>query len=108
MLSKLGIVALIKFRSRPLPAVASEEAKDGGPWGQGWEHSRPLGGILLTFLAIIAWLVFILLFALYWSRGFSLFQDIIVTLVTLVITGLVIGMGWVVWGFRHWKRWMRQ
>jgi hypothetical protein len=87
--------------------MAPDEMKEGGPMYPVWEHAKPLGGIVLTMLAIIAWLVFILLFALYWSNGFSLFQDIIVTVVTLVITGMVIGLGWVIWGFRHFKQWKK-
>lgn len=83
------------------------ETKEGGPWYPDWEHARPLGAIVLTMLAIIVWLVFILLYALYWSNGFSLFQNIVVTVVTLVITALAIGMGWVIWGFRHVRPWKK-
>ena len=86
--------------------MTSEDVRQGSPWSD-WEHSRPLGGIVLTMLAIIAWLVFILLFALYWSGGFDLFQDIVVVIVSLGITGLVIGLGWIVWGFRHMKNWKK-
>lgn len=87
--------------------MAPDEMKEGGPWYPDWEHTRPLGGIVLTMLAVIAWLVFILLFALYWSSGFTLFQNIVVTVVTLVITAMVIGLGWVIWGFRHVKQWKK-
>ncbi len=87
--------------------MSPDETKEGGPWYPDWEHARPMGGIVLTMLAIIAWLVFILLYALFWSGGFTLFQNIVVTVVTLVITALVIGMGWVIWGFRHVKQWKR-
>jgi hypothetical protein len=87
--------------------VESGESKEGGPWYPDWEHSRPLGGIVLTLLAVIAWLVFILLYALYWSNGFNLFQNIVVVVVTLGIMGVVIALGWVIWGFRHVKRWTR-
>lgn len=72
-----------------------------------WEHTRPMGGIVLTMLAIIAWLVFIVLFALYWSNNYTLFQDIVVTIASLAITGLVVGIGWVIWGFRHVKQWKK-
>jgi hypothetical protein len=85
--------------------MAPEETKEGGPMYPDWEHSRPLGGIVVTMLAIIAWLVFILLYALYWSTNYDLFQNIVVVIVTLGITGLVIGLGWVIWGFRHVKQW---
>lgn len=86
--------------------MSSDEWKEGGPWA-GWEHNRPLGPIVVTFIAIIAWLVFILLYALFWSRGFTLFQNIIVTIVTLVIVGLLIGLNWVVWGMRHARSWKK-
>ncbi len=85
--------------------MAPEETKEGGPWYPDWEHARPLGGIILTLVAIMAWLIFILLYALFWSGNYDFFQDIIVTIVTLGITAVVIGLGWVVWGFRHVKRW---
>ncbi|HYB07460.1 MAG TPA: hypothetical protein VEB87_04815 [Nitrososphaerales archaeon] len=87
--------------------MTSDETKEGGPWYPDWEHARPLRGIVLTMVAIIAWLVFILLYALFWSNGFTLFQNVVVTVVTLVITAMVIGLGWVVWGFRHVKQWKR-
>jgi hypothetical protein len=85
--------------------MTQDETKEGGPWYPDWEHSRPVGGIVLTMLATIAWLVFIIIFALYWSADYTLFQDIVVTVATLVIAALVIGVGWVVWGFRHMRRW---
>lgn len=58
-------------------------------------------------VAIIVWLVFILFYALYWSGSYNLFQNIVVTVVTLGITGVVIGLGWVIWGFRHVRQWKR-
>lgn len=52
-------------------------------------------------LGVVAWLLFILLYALFWSGGFSLFQNVVVTLVSLAITALLIGLMWVVWGYRR-------
>jgi hypothetical protein len=46
---------------------------------------------------VVVWLVFILFYALYWSSGFSLFQNVIVTIVSLMNTGLVIGAMWLIW-----------
>jgi uncharacterized membrane protein YozB (DUF420 family) len=48
------------------------------------------GPIVGSVSVIIGWLVFILLYALYWSKGFDLFQNIIVTMVSLATTGLLI------------------
>ena len=87
--------------------MASDETKEGGPWYPDWEHTRPVGGIILTMVAIIVWLVFILFYALYWSGSYNLFQNIVVTVVTLGITAVVIGLGWVIWGFRHVRQWKK-
>jgi len=58
-----------------------------------------------SILGVIAWLVFILAYTLYWSGRYSIFQNIVVTVATLLVTGLLIGLMWVVWGFRRgWRR----
>ena len=63
-------------------------------------YRGPLAPIVGSILAVIAWLVFILIYALYWSKGYSLFQNVVVTIASLLIVGLLIGLMWVVWGFR--------
>ena len=65
-----------------------------------WKRRMPLGPIVASFLAVVAWLVFILLYALFWSTGFNWFQNIIVTIVSLVVVGLLVGLMWTVWGIR--------
>ncbi len=70
-----------------MPQIQPPEGKEG-----------TIAPIALSIIGIIVWLVFILLFALYWSNGFSLFQNVIVTIVSFAIMGLLIGLVWVVWG----------
>ena len=68
----------------------------------------PVAPIVATILIIAGWLGFILLYALYWSKGFDLFQNIIVTIVTLMIAALVIGAMWVAFGSKYWREeWAR-
>lgn len=72
-----------------------------------WRIGPPLGPIIGTLLAFIGWLVFILLYALFWSRGFDLFQNVVVTIASLMIVALLIALMWVVW-LRMWgpmRRW---
>jgi len=57
----------------------------------------PVTPIALSIVGGIAWLVFILLYALFWSSGYSLFQNVIVTIVSFLIAGLVIGLMWMPW-----------
>lgn len=64
----------------------------------------PLMPIIGSIIILLGWLVFILFYALYWSNDFSVFQNIIVTIVSLAITALLIGLLWIVWGAMHsWK-----
>gem|GEM_PF-2153164 len=67
-------------------------------------YGGSIAPIIFSILGVIAWLVFILFYALYWSRGFSLFQNVIVTIVSLAIAGLLIGLMWVIWGTRYYRR----
>jgi len=67
-------------------------------------HEGPIALVVASILGIVAWAVFILFYALLWSSKYSLFQNIIVAVVTLMIAGLLIGLMWVVWGMkRGWR-----
>jgi len=65
-----------------------------------WRRQMPFVAVVLSILAFVAWLIFILLYALFWSTSYSLFQNIVVTIVSLLLVGLVVGLIWVVWGMR--------
>jgi len=62
-----------------------------------WKYGGPFALVVGSILGIVAWALFILLFALFWSNDFNLFQDVIVTIVSLIITGLLIGLMWMFW-----------
>jgi len=46
-------------------------------------YEGPIAPIIGCILGVVAWLFFILVYALYWSSGFSLFQNVVVTIVSL-------------------------
>jgi hypothetical protein len=60
-------------------------------------YEGPMGPVIASIFGVIAWLVFILLYALYWSKSFDLFQNVIVTIVSLAIDALLIGAMWLIW-----------
>ncbi len=66
-----------------------------------WKDSRLLALIVGSILAFVVWLVFILFYALFWSTGFTLFQNVIVTVVSFLVTGGLVGIMWVVWGMKY-------
>jgi hypothetical protein len=76
-----------------------------------WHHSwhRPFASLrrafLATFVGGIAWVCFTLLYVAFWAHGFSLFQSIVVIIVSLLIlTGVVVG-SWISFGLRWAGRW---
>lgn len=60
-------------------------------------YEGPLGPVVASILTVVGWLVFILLYALFWSKGFTLFQNVVVTIVSLVVAGLLMGAMWLIW-----------
>jgi Kef-type K+ transport system membrane component KefB len=67
--------------------------------------SGPIWLIVASMLGVLVWLVFILIYALYSSGGFSLFQNVVVFIVSLGITGVLIGLMWVILGPEKYRTW---
>lgn len=63
--------------------------------------------ILLSVVGPIAWLIFTLLYVGFWAAGYSLFQDVVVILVSILVLIGVFVTSWVVWGVRRVPRWRR-
>lgn len=61
--------------------------------------------VLLSVLGPIAWLVFTLLYLGFWASGFTLFQDLVVFLVSVLILCAVLATSWILWGGRRMRRW---
>jgi uncharacterized membrane protein len=76
---------------------------------QSWNRTQRKSGlfvqIVVSIVGVLVWLVFILLFALFWSKGYNLFQDLVVFFSTLCITGLVLGLMWLILGRNKMQRW---
>jgi hypothetical protein len=61
--------------------------------------------ILATLALVVAWVSFTLLYVAFWATGFSLFQSIIVVVVSLlVLTAGVLG-AWISFGLKFVDRW---
>ncbi len=61
----------------------------------------PIGAVIGSMLGVAVWLVFILVYALLWSKGYDLFQNLVVAFVSLAVTAIAIGAMWAVWGYRR-------
>ncbi|HKZ63357.1 MAG TPA: hypothetical protein VJ400_02835 [Thermoplasmata archaeon] len=52
-------------------------------------------------LILLAWVVFIVIFAVAWAPDLDLFQNIVILIASLVTTGVVIGVMWMAYGMRY-------
>jgi hypothetical protein len=71
----------------------------------GWE-AAPEGlrwRMLVSVLGPIAWVCLTLIYVGFWASGFSLFQSIVVVLVSILVMAGVLSAAWITWGprFRH-------
>jgi len=57
--------------------------------------------VVASILGPVAWLCFTLLYVGFWAQGFSLFQSVIVILVSVIILGGLMGAVWSAWGMSH-------
>jgi len=57
--------------------------------------------VVASILGPVAWLSFTLLYVGFWAKGFSLFQSVIVILVSAIILAGLMGALWASWGMRH-------
>jgi len=62
-----------------------------------------------TILMITAWLVFILIYAFVWSGPYSLFQNVVIFIASLIALFGLIAALWAGWGMRYagggWEHW---
>ena len=61
---------------------------------------KPILPIAISILIVIGWLVFILLFNYFLLIDVTFFQNIIITIVSFLVIGLLIGLTCAVWSFR--------
>lgn len=61
--------------------------------------------IIASIVAPVAWLSLTLLYVGFWAHGFTLFQSIILVIVSILVLIAVMGVVWVSFGFREARRW---
>jgi hypothetical protein len=66
------------------------------------EHELPSRArIVASILGPVAWLSFTLLYVGFWATGYTLFQSVIVILVSAIVLAGLMGALWASWGMRY-------
>ena len=61
--------------------------------------------IVVSIASSVGWLCAVLLFLAFWAGGFTLFQDIVIVVVSLLILGGVLLGAWISLGLSFVSRW---
>lgn len=56
---------------------------------------------IVTMLIMLAWVIFIVVFALLWAPDLSLFQNIVILVASIVGAGIIVGMVWMAYGIKY-------
>lgn len=57
--------------------------------------------IVASILGPVIWLSLTLLYVGFWASGFTLFQSVVLVLVSLLVLAGVLGTVWYLWAARH-------
>lgn len=82
---------------------APGDVKVRSEWEKSFEGIR--WRMLVSIIGPVAWLSFTLLYVGFWATGFTLFQSIIVIIVSALILGGLMGALWTSWGPRYRHGW---
>ena len=74
-----------------------------GDWGASFEGLRRR--ILFSIILPIGWLIFTLLYVAFWATGFTLFQSVVIVLVSALLLGGTMGAVWMYWGPKYSRQW---
>jgi hypothetical protein len=56
--------------------------------------------VAVSILVGVGWLSFVLLYAAFWSRPYSLLQSVVIILVSFIVLAGIMGAMWASWGMR--------
>jgi hypothetical protein len=80
---------------------------DDNVWNPDWPHafargtvSRLRWAVVASIVLGVAWMSFSLLYVAFWAHGFSLFQSIVVVLVSLIVLIGALSAVWISFGLR--------
>lgn len=90
----------VDFMAEP---SAPGSVKVRSEWEKSFEGFR--WRVLVSIVGPVAWLSFTLLYVGFWATGFTLFQSIIVIIVSALILGGLMAALWTSWGPRYRRGW---
>lgn len=73
--------------------MEEKHAEGGMPPGLTWR-------VVASAVVCIGWLIFIVVFLFFWAKFYSIYQNIAIFLVSLLIMAAILAPVWIPWGIR--------
>jgi hypothetical protein len=80
------------------------ESSTWGRWRQAGVVARIRRRVLLSLGAVVAWVSLTLLYVAFWAHGFTLFQSVVVIVVSLLVLFAVVAGAWISFGLGFARR----
>ena len=65
--------------------------------GFGWRVS-------VSIIVGVGWLVFLILWVTFYAAAFTLLENLVIVLVSLLIVGAILGASWASWGIKYGRK----
>lgn len=77
-----------------MPEKWSEEEM---PRGWAWRTA-------VSAVVAIGWLIFVIIFLFFWAKHYTIYENIAIFLVSVLVMAAILAPLWMVWGFRAARR----
>jgi hypothetical protein len=60
--------------------------------------------VSLSIIVGVGWLVFLILWATFYAAAFTLIENVVIVLVSMLIVGAILGASWASWGIKYGRK----
>ena len=64
--------------------------------------------VSLSIIVGVGWLVFLILWVTFYAAAFTLLENIVIILVSMLIVGAILGASWASWGIKYGRKYGKQ
>nr|MDO8133626.1 hypothetical protein [Candidatus Njordarchaeum guaymaensis] len=78
------------------------------PWRMEAEQPGYRWRVVLSIVMAVGWFVFLLLWLLFFTGGYTIYQNMAIVLVSLLIVAAVLGVAWAPWGIKYARKYKKK
>jgi hypothetical protein len=60
--------------------------------------------VSLSIIVGVGWLVFLILWVTFYAAAFTLIENVVIVLVSMLIVGAILGASWASWGIKYGRK----